>query len=106
MWGSAAVKLRSACLLLLLGTGPALADAAPDPDEVADWFRPRIEGAGYRCPDPVTMETPTPADQAYARKRNVGAWRIRCGDGQVYLLSRGRWGQRNNPPPRWVVPVR
>lgn len=106
MWGSAAVNLRSACLLLLLGTGPALADAAPDPDEVADWFRPRIEGAGYRCPDPVTMESPTPADQAYARKRNVGAWRIRCGDGQVYLLPRGRWGQRNNPPPRWVVPVR
>jgi len=100
------VKPLVACLVILLTTAPALADAALEPEEYDRFLRPRITGAGHACPGKITLETPTEQDRAYGQERNVRVYRVRCGDGRRYLISRSSWGQRQNPPPEFVVPIR
>ena len=100
------MKAPTACLALLLFAGPALADAALEPRDLEQSLVRRITAAGFACPGRVKVETPTVQDQEYGRQRDLRVQRLRCGDGRSYLVSRITWGQRHNPPPGFVVPVR
>ena len=78
---------RLAFLTLFALAGAAHADVAPQPGQLERGAATRIRNNGFACPDPVKLEPATPREIAMAAARHVGAQRVRCGNGQRFVVS-------------------
>jgi len=103
-------RVTTAVLLLALAALPARADVPPRPGQVEAFLAERVRAAGHACPDNATFVANTATDDAAARERGVSARRIRCANGQLYLVSiPPRRPPLPGAPPQpvpFVIPVR
>lgn len=102
------MRMAIAGVMLLLASGGALADAAPEPEEIDARLAANLRAAGQACPQPWRFERLSPEDRAAAADRHAEAQRILCGDGRRFLVSyRLRRARAGSPVPKhFVMPLR
>lgn len=86
-----------ALLMLIALSGAPLADVAPEPGQLERSAATRIRNNGFACPDPVKLEPATAREIAMAAARHVGAQRVRCGNGQRFVVSTALRPRTSNP---------